>query len=1428
MKRALHSLCAGMTLYVLIAMPAVARGHEDPGVRSLAAVHAQAVQDTNGDGLADDVVARVILPASPSSADVQAAANIAARIGYETTAASLPITLLDEDLASTQASLPILVGRGNRFVERLVAQGRLDLDALAPGQGLVSLVPDAVDGRTALVVAGADGDGTLAASLQAAARLPHLWNKTGITLDAIEAKALEFLGEQGIPATAAAVTTIVVDADRRGIFDLRIRVEVPATAGEAALAAFAALDDAHRLGRDGDTLDFSAVRVTTVEVAAGQGVAGEAQVRRIGANWRTLVALPPDPPPLTVDALVEIAEAEYTPAALPRPPACVGCPAYMVDGMILGGGGGFYSPAAPGMPADARNFDLAEAYTINGWFGDRYRDLLPDSMETRIIVGGSPREAVGAAHLAARLGLESTGITLPLVRGDDSVRDPGNEPAPILVGRGNSLVQALQRAGRIQLEGLDAGEGVIEVVPHAFGAATATVVAGADAAGTDAASVYLASRLPHVWETRPGDLTLDDVKADVANFLAGRSGGGQAARALDALAEVLDAAGAAPLDSLSVQLFLEQEDPRLAGHLERQISQRVGNASVTVETAAIRSKVEVFDQQITTVWEGDEFWSRLRDVLPAIRINDVVEVDAWLSESPEVRSRIAREAEDELRRQGAADPNVRVHSAYKQGLFWITEQVMPDLTSLPVVSVHVKVRAAGGDDNSGTRIRQHPARWIKALYPADEILERELGLPVDSFVVEQVEAQDSIYRLEAIGPDGSIVHAAEFNPHIVERDYLEGVPGSTRVQVETGHLSVRVNGRPVLEDRIATDLERIRDVYLAQVMPKVQAYVRQAAGGMPAAQPAPYFRDLVIEAHVSEPDFALPGGIEHVSSAEALQTELAGLTNAVLAGDGIRSAGRIIPLVHARDGHGGHADITLTRNAAPRGRMDITYRRSSDPEPVSVSRDLESPDVAGPELTRIVARADGLARIRLQVPAADEADARRMRRALEGLQKLHGAGAFREELSYRHVDALELVIQSPGSRQPVVVQSTGAGRPGNAHSQDRAPEAPLVTLDHVIGPEESERIIRQLSYHPGVAAYRKARSYEGRDISVLELTAPAGGDLVSMAKLSAYKPTAMIVGRQHGNEPSSTSFILKLAERLASDPDLRDIARNVNVALLPVMNPDGAALAEQIRSTRPMDVAAPGYLSAIAQDVTISTQLPESVVDPYLWRRWLPDIYLNAHGATSHELVHPLNNHVPVQAPTYAFRRGWFSLAFRVPRDPRYRDWERAALALRDAVTQGINADERNRAGNLEDYRRFHQWGHRFAPHLEPLELHDDVMMFYSDQSSGKTLGIRHLPAPPPDTPEENRRARIGDWPLVTLDGGTFEAADEGAQGEQFELAIRNGYAAALAHLEYLRSGRYELERIEEDAPGDGATITTVRVRPVLPPEGGRQAAHDR
>src|SRR5882724_3873178 len=92
-------------------------------------------RDTNGDGLADAVAARVIVPSAPVLADVEAATNLAARLGYETTALTLPLVIRDGEVVQPAAvGVPILVGRSNRFVQRLIDAGTIDVSTLRPGQ----------------------------------------------------------------------------------------------------------------------------------------------------------------------------------------------------------------------------------------------------------------------------------------------------------------------------------------------------------------------------------------------------------------------------------------------------------------------------------------------------------------------------------------------------------------------------------------------------------------------------------------------------------------------------------------------------------------------------------------------------------------------------------------------------------------------------------------------------------------------------------------------------------------------------------------------------------------------------------------------------------------------------------------------------------------------------------------------------------------------------------------------------------------------------------------------------------------------------------------------------------------------------------------------------------------------------------------------
>lgn len=280
---------AGLVLADLPAWHATAQRAEMRSLASLYDLATGAVRDTNGDGLADSVVARVIVPAEPTVEDVQGATNIAGRLGFETTALTLPIVVKGAELAQpASVAVPILVGRGNAFVKTLIDRGTIDLKPLQPGQGLVAVVESPLGGGDGIVVVGGDDEGTLNAANELAAYLPRVWGANGARIGQAETQAIRYLKSNGLAATSRGVSSVLVDSDRRGVAKLTLRVDVPAAEAARAVKAIEQLDTAHRRGLEPDTLNYTNAASTEVEVWAGGKKSGVASVRRTGLNGRTL------------------------------------------------------------------------------------------------------------------------------------------------------------------------------------------------------------------------------------------------------------------------------------------------------------------------------------------------------------------------------------------------------------------------------------------------------------------------------------------------------------------------------------------------------------------------------------------------------------------------------------------------------------------------------------------------------------------------------------------------------------------------------------------------------------------------------------------------------------------------------------------------------------------------------------------------------------------------------------------------------------------------------------------------------------------------------------------------------------------------------------------------------------------------------------
>jgi hypothetical protein len=97
-----------------------------------------------------------------------------------------------------------------------------------------------------------------------------------------------------------------------------------------------------------------------------------------------------------------------------------------------------------------------------------------------------------------------------------------------------------------------------------------------------------------------------------------------------------------------------------------------------------------------------------------------------------------------------------------------------------------------------------------------------------------------------------------------------------------------------------------------------------------------------------------------------------------------------------------------------------------------------------------------------------------------------------------------------------------------------------------------------LSRSAGVKAAVLAigQSQQGQALQALVLTRGAGTDPAALA--ATGRPTVLLIGQQHGDEPAGSEALLVVARELAQGL-LQPLLEQVNVVIVPRANPDGAA-----------------------------------------------------------------------------------------------------------------------------------------------------------------------------------------------------------------------------------------------------------------------------
>ncbi len=1360
------------------------------------------VLDTNGDAVPDFVNASLVTGATPTPAETRAAAEIAARLGFETMALDLPLAR-----GAEAEGVRVVVGRGGLAASGLTSPG-VDPASLDADEGVVAV--RRTNGRRWVLVLGGGDEGLVAAARMFAGALPH--TRT------LSAPRLARAGDD----VRAALEGSGVEVEHVRLWQARAR------AGSAGV---------HRLIADVGVgaADMEAATEVLRALAAGADVPTAPDPTAAPAPAPTAVPDPaaPAPTPTEAPAPDPAAAPSAAPDPAPAPPALDQAGdsdepddpfAYpglgsvevrLASGPVVRIPGRAPPPApgpVPGRPGSGakRSLDLSNLYTTGGLLGDSDGNEIPDRLDVLLAPGATSIEAL--PDLAARLGLESTGLVVPLVEPAADLERPASLPTLVLAGTDNPLTEQLADSGRIDLAGLQAGEGLIQLVPAAFGAKPALVVTGGDSAGARRALEHLAVTLPHLDARGDDRRTLDEVERELWSTLSGRSPAGQAAIGLHKLDRILADLAGRDLAAVEVLVSVEKPDSGLAAFVrERAATLGADRLAVIVDDRDVQNAAPIFAESLTLPSEVERFRAVIDErVLPSVTEGDPVAVRARLSEPPEVRRRLEEEVRAALLERGA-DPNatvVEVRSAFKQGYYWLHEGVRPRLQGADIGEILIRFRRNDPPEEWPQQAIHTPVRWLHEIFPIDEVLARELDLDLDHIRFEQV-LEGPTYEVRVTDPAGAVILTESFDPKWVLRPYVDRFRDYEQVRVTTGWIEARAGGRTLADERIVTDPEAFWDYYQGTVLPAIYEYVMERHEGIPRGgdADAPHFGELVVEARLSEPDYRLGVDNEIHSTMDALHEEVYfgtieffDLLGRHSRGQGLTHPGRVIPVMLPKsDGGAGTVSVSFSGFATSRPAVVVRHRERSG-ETGETRLDIPRIAMERPSARRAHVRegTSGLSHLALRVRVDTDADMRdsllvhapplqvdermlsgeQVEATLGHIEAMRARGMYASALAFPGLGTIEAQVEwtheeDPDARRTVHLAANGTPDPhpdwrallpeGWSYSGER-----LVQWDTPMPPPEGHRILAQMgAAFEEARVYRAGESYLGRTIWAMDLMPPIAASHWSRAKATTHKPTVIYSARQHANEVSSTSHVLRHAELLLTDPGQRPKLDRVNVVIHPFTNPDGAQLAYDLYRMTPDYILHAGYLGSLGVDVTSGAGddqpiYPESKVRGRLWEAWLPDIFLNPHGYPSHQVVQLFSEYTGlvrrgrVTERNWGFNKGWFMPGFGYvdsPEFPRHRD---AAFELRDRITRGINSNRDVFEMNQRTYARYQRYGADFDTDVFRLPMTDSVLIQMPLKGSTGAGGG-------------------GYNPRVTIWSGVTEAPDETAHGPWMELVAKAG-----------------------------------------------------
>ncbi len=1046
----------------------------------------------------------------------------------------------------------------------------------------------------------------------------------------------------------------------------------------------------------------------------------------------------------------------------------------------------------------AKEMSFSNLFTKEGLIKEEEKGV--EKLDSRIVLSEEDFSP-SAAEIAFRLGLESIGITMPITIIDEEIKNFDEiDFNPVIIGEKNRLTKYLLKSGKLRMPELKKNEGYIAIVPKAFNDFTAIVFTG----NIKNASLYFVKNLPFLWRKGKDGVEIFKIEDDINSFFKLKNIEGQLSLVGKHLRDFVQKNPLKNIESLKIDIFVDG----MVSQPEKLFDELFKGKDVKIDFVSRKEGKKVFEIEKEISYEVDEFWKVWKEeALEKLNPGKKIKIDIRLSEPPEIRESIKEKILKELenRRFKKDDISLNVLCSYKQGFSWIVDDVIPKLKGKDVKSIQItfpykKVQIAPA------KFQEEPTRWLSELYPVDEIISRELNLPMNSINFEREEMEEPVYRITVYENEG-IIFKDSFSPFIAKRHYLDKFPSWGEVTITQGGLLIEEDGKEIFRKIIKSDLQQFWEFYQREILEKLHEHIMKKAGNKPTIEKQPFFHTLKVELFASEPDYRLGIDEEMITSLESIHDEIyfgtldfleATLYKEKLILDEkeiqkrFNASGKIFPVIYpSAPGKPAKAKILLTDYPAPKPKVHFKWKdlKGIDREEEVILQPL-SLELCKGRGTKI--REDEVSSLEIYLKFSKEENAVAFD-MIESLKRLREKGFLRDFCASNNLEEIVLnfhfeFLQSSNSFKIFPLE----GKIPHEFKKN------LIKFDHVTSPEEVSGISEILGTLPGIYTYKLWKSYEGRDIPVMEINLPSPSEVASRNKFILRKPTILFTGRQHGNEVSSTSYLIKLAELLATDEKWKEYLKKINVVIHPMENPDGAALAYELQKITPHFCLHAGRYTSLGADVSTQIRNPETLITEalfrnFLYERWKPDIYLNLHGYPSHEWVQQFSGYTPYLFRQYWIPRGWYAFITHLEH-PGYPFHSEASKVLLEYINKEINSLEEIFI-NKNQYQRYVRWAERWQPHIHFLEVHGETNLYFDRRSSRAS--------------KPSSRRDLTFWEAVT------EGMDETAQNGWLNFVCLEGLYFVKAHLDFLKNSKILFHREEEEESMERISITLTRIRPV-------------